>query len=114
MEVDEQMKLNSPSVEERVDIYWSLVKQFYPCLTDTISDAGKHIIHYDNDDHRVVDISNKTWRLETSVLLAPHRDVHNVQSDEDLILYSMFDMSGKSLSSLWPTISCLLLIMHTL
>lgn len=49
--VNKQMKLNSPGVEEKVDVYWPFDKIFYPSVTESISDTGKQLIQYDDGEH---------------------------------------------------------------
>ena len=52
----------SPSIGDRIDVFWPLDNAFYPGVVTDI-DNGHHQIQYDDGDKETLEISNETWRF---------------------------------------------------
>lgn len=51
------------SVCDRIEIYWPLDSSFYAGKATEITNEGKHVVTYDNDDVETLNILDESWRF---------------------------------------------------
>lgn len=50
-------------VGDRVEVYWPIMKQYYPGKVAERTQAGRHRIEYDDGDIEVLQMEEEQWRF---------------------------------------------------
>lgn len=60
---------NMPQAGDRSSIFWPLDNKYYLGTVDSISQHGKNLINYDDDDEETLTFNDEEWRYEQSATL---------------------------------------------
>lgn len=85
---------HTPSIGDRIEVYWPLDDKFYPGEVRKITRGGKYTVVYDDNEKEKIDIDKERWRFAAPLTAASSIPM-TLKSSEQELLQSMMKVLGQ-------------------
>ena len=86
--------VSSPSVGDRVEVYWPVDDMYYPGVVGEITTDGNHVVNYDDGDSETLELTNEQWR-HANALSANVTQFNHLESEQPEILRKLMETFGN-------------------
>lgn len=80
----------APSVGDRIEVFWPIDDQLYPCTVGSITDDRLHVINYDYGDNETLSFKDENWRSEDTITV----NMTTLKSNIHAVLQDMLSVFG--------------------